>query len=146
MDFRSIARKIDSLVSACRSIAARCADGSKRAARPSARRSLKRCAEKLATAHCIATDATGVLVQPAPRPDKQSQPCRRAHFFVQIADADHVFFEYTPIETSAVVSQLFAGYAGFVQADAKSVFDILYRPPKERDRVDDDRVDRAACV
>jgi transposase len=101
--------------------------------------------EALATAHCIATDATGVLVQPAPRPDKQSQPCRRAHFFVQIADADHVFFEYTPVETSAVVSQLFAGYAGFVQADAKSVFDILYRPSKERDRVDDDRGERTAC-
>lgn len=48
--------------------------------------------EGLATAHCIATDATGVLVQPTPRPDQQSQPCRRAHFFVQIADADHVFF------------------------------------------------------
>ena len=100
--------------------------------------------EALATAYCIATDATGVLVQPEPRPDKQSQPCRRAHFFVQIADADHVFFEYTPRETSEVVSQLFAGYAGFVQADAKSVFDILYRPSKERDRLDEDR-DRAAC-
>lgn len=99
--------------------------------------------EALATAHCIATDATGVLVQPAPRQDKQSQPCRRAHFFVQIADADHVFFEYTPVETSEVVSKLFAGYAGFVQADAKSVFDILYRPPKERDQADDDR---AACT
>jgi hypothetical protein len=58
--------------------------------------------EALATAHCIATDATGVLVQPDPRPDKQSQPCRRAHFFMQIADADHVFFEYTPEETSKV--------------------------------------------
>jgi transposase len=90
--------------------------------------------EALATAHCIATDATGILVQPSPRPDRQSQPCRRAHFFVQIADADHVFFEYTPVETSEVVSTLFAGYAGFVQADAKSVFDILYRPPKDRDR------------
>jgi transposase len=101
--------------------------------------------EALATAHCIATDATGVLVQPDPRPDKQSQPCRRAHFFVQIADADHVFFEYTPRETSEVVRQLFAGYAGFVQADAKSVFDVLYRPAKERDRVDDDRADHAAC-
>ncbi len=101
--------------------------------------------EALATAHCIATDATGVLVQPSPRPDQQSQPCRRAHFFVQIADADHVFFEYTPVETSEVVSKLFAGYTGFVQADAKSVFDILYRPPKERDRVDDDGADRAAC-
>jgi hypothetical protein len=101
--------------------------------------------EALATAHCIATDATGVLVQPAPRPDRQSQPCRRAHFFVQIADADHVFFEYSPVETSEVVSLLFAGYAGYVQADAKSVFDVLYRPPKERDRVDDDGADRAAC-
>ena len=102
--------------------------------------------EALATAHCIATDATGVLVQPAPRPDKQRQPCRRAHFFVQIADADHIFFEYTPVETSEVVSQLFAGYTGFVQADAKSVFDILYRPAKERDQADDDRPDRAACT
>ncbi len=102
--------------------------------------------EALATAHCIATDATGVLVQPEPRPDKQSQPCRRAHFFVQIADADHVFFEYTSRETSEVVSQLFADYAGFIQADAKSVFDILYRPPKERDRADEDRADRAVCT
>lgn len=86
--------------------------------------------EALATAFCIATDATGVLVQPTPRPDKKRQPCRRAHFFVQIADADHVFFEYTPVETSAVVSQLFRGFSGFVQADAKSVYDVLYRPPK----------------
>lgn len=101
--------------------------------------------EALATAHCIATDATGVLVQPSPRPDRQSQPCRRAHFFVQIADADHVFFEYTPVETSEVVSKLFAGFAGFVQADAKSVFDILFRPPRERDRIDDDGAARAAC-
>src|SRR5262249_51467155 len=30
--------------------------------------------EALTTAHCIATDATGVLVQPEPRPDKQRQP------------------------------------------------------------------------
>ncbi len=101
--------------------------------------------EALATAHCIATDATGVLVQPDPRPDKQSQPCRRAHFFVQIADADHVFFEYTPVQTSAVVKGLFADYSGIVQADAQSIFDILYRPPRERER-DDERAERAACT
>jgi hypothetical protein len=53
--------------------------------------------EALATAHCIATDATGVLAQPDSRPDNQSQPCRRAYFFVLIADADQVFFEYTPM-------------------------------------------------
>lgn len=95
--------------------------------------------EALATAHCIATDATGIRVQPEPRKDKQSQPCRRAHFFVQIADADHVFFEFTPEETSAVVHRLFAGYTGFVQADAKSVFDVLFRVVEDRDRADDDR-------
>jgi hypothetical protein len=72
--------------------------------------------EALATAFCIATDATGVLVQPDPRPDKKRQPCRRAHFFVQIADADHVFFEYTPVETSKVVSELFHSFSGFVYA------------------------------
>ena len=93
--------------------------------------------EALAIAFCIATDATGVLVLPDPRLDKKRQPCRRAHFFVQIADADHVFFEYTPVETSAVVRELFRGFSGFVQADAKSVYDILYRLPHERDLVDD---------
>lgn len=90
--------------------------------------------EALGSAHCIATDATGVRVQPEPRADKQSQPCRRAHFFVQIADADHVFFEFTPEETSEVVARMFAGYAGFVQADAKSVFDVLFRVVEDRAR------------
>jgi hypothetical protein len=83
--------------------------------------------EALGSARCIATDATGIRVQPEPRKDKQSQPCRRAHFFVQIADADHVFFEFTPEETSEVVDRMFAGYTGFVQADAKSVFDPAKR-------------------
>ena len=97
--------------------------------------------EALATAFCIATDATGIRVQPTPRDDKQHQPCRRAHFFVQIADADHVFFEYTPEETSEVVQRMFEGFSGFVQADAKSVFDVLYRPPKDRAPLDDARSD-----
>jgi hypothetical protein len=99
--------------------------------------------EALRTAFCIATDATGVLVQPEPRPDGQRQPCRRAHFFVQIADADHVFFEYTPVATSQVASELFRDFSGYVQADAQSIFDILFRPPDERDRVDDGRPDLA---
>ena len=99
--------------------------------------------EALVIAFCIATDATGVLVLPDPRPDKKRQPCRRAHFFVQIADADHVFFEYTPVETSAVVRELFRGFSGFVQADAKSVYDVLYRLPHEQDLVDDASPDLA---
>jgi transposase len=97
--------------------------------------------EALQTAFCIATDATGIRVQPTPREDKQRQPCRRAHFFAQIADADHVFFEYTSEENSEVVQRMFEGFSGFVQADAKSVFDALYRPPKDRAPIDDARSD-----
>jgi len=87
--------------------------------------------EALATAFCIATDATGAAIQPEPRKDGQRQPCRRGHFFVMLADADHVLFEYTPHETSAVVSELFKGFGGYVQADAKSVYDVLFRASED---------------
>ena len=87
--------------------------------------------EALRTAFCIATDATGVAVQPEPLPDKKRQPCRRGHFFVLIADRDHILFEYTPKETSKFVSEMLRGYSGYVQADAKSVYDILFREPEE---------------
>lgn len=46
-----------------------------------------------------------------------------------LADADHVIFEYVPRETSAAVATLFKGYSGYVQADAKSVYDVLFREP-----------------
>lgn len=97
--------------------------------------------EALATAFCIATDATGILVQPTPREDRKPQPCERAHMFVQIADADAVFFEFTPRENSEVVAALFRGFQGMVQADAKSVFDILYRAPKERGIASDEELE-----
>ncbi|MCA1664578.1 MAG: IS66 family transposase [Myxococcales bacterium] len=88
-------------------------------------------AEAMATAFCVATDATGVLVQPE-RGMQKRQPCRRGHYFVKIADRDHVFFEYIPKETSSAVGELFKGFAGpFIQADAKSVYDALFRPPEE---------------
>ena len=87
--------------------------------------------DALAHAFCIATDATGVLVQPIPGGDKQPRACARGHYFVQIADADHVFFEYTAKETSAAVAALFRGFSGYVQADAKSVHDVrLARDPR----------------
>lgn len=101
--------------------------------------------EALRTAFCIATDATGVLVQPIRGGDKQRRACQRGHYFVQIADADHVFFEYTPKETSAAVGELFRGYTGYVQADAKSVYDFLYRPPDEPTSPVDSDPDRPAC-
>jgi hypothetical protein len=95
--------------------------------------------EALATAFCIATDATGVLVQPIRTHEKVRKPCKRGHYFVHIADEDHVFFEYTPRETSQAVAGMFKGYSGYLQADAKSVFDILFRdpdkPPDDNDGV-----------
>jgi transposase len=84
--------------------------------------------DALATAFCISTDATGISIQPERTSEKTRRACRRGHYFVQIADRDHVFFEYAPKETSAAVSEMFEGFKGYVQADAKSVFDILFRP------------------
>ncbi len=99
--------------------------------------------DAFAHAFCIATDATGVLVQPIPGGDQVRRACRRGHYFVQIADGDHVFFEYTPKETSAVVGEMFRGFSGYIQADAKSVYDLLFRPPDQRPPPDDGDPDLA---
>ncbi len=88
--------------------------------------------EALRTAFCIATDATGILIQPIREGNQPRRACRRGHFFVQIADADHIFFEYTPRETSAAVGKMFHGFSGYAQADAESVYDLLFRPPENR--------------
>ena len=93
--------------------------------------------DAMQTAFCIATDATGVSVQPERRPDRKRQDARRAHYLVQIADRDHIFFEFMPRETSAAIKERFEGFAGYVQADAKSVFDALFLPPED-DASDDD--------
>jgi transposase len=111
-------------------------------------------ADAMLHAFCILTDATGVLIQPIrdepkgdkPRRSLQRKSCRRGHFFVQIADADHVFFEYAPKETSAAVGEMFRGFTRYIQADAKSVYDFLYRPPDPNLRCFDDDADPAACT
>ena len=101
--------------------------------------------DAMRTAFCIATDATGVLVQLIRGGDQLPRACARGHYFVQIADADHVFFEYTAKETSAAVGELFRGFSGYVQADAKSVYDFLYRPPAQRPAGDSDADPPAPC-
>ena len=93
--------------------------------------------EALATAFCIATDATGVLVQPIRTHEKVRQACKRGHYFVHLADRDHVFFDYTEKETSRAVAAMFKGYSGYVQADAKSVYDVLFRAPEDKPPDDD---------
>jgi transposase len=97
-----------------------------------------------ATAFCIATDATGVCVQTAYSRDKGRQPCKKGHFLVQIADTDHIFFEYLERETSANVSEAFFGFSGYVQADAKNVFDVLFSGP-EAVRARNDDIEPDGC-
>jgi transposase len=84
--------------------------------------------DALANAFCIMTDATGFAIQPGPSEDGKRRPCRKGHYFVQIVDRDYIFFEYTAKETSATVRAMFKGFGGYLQADAKSVYDVLFRP------------------
>ena len=79
------------------------------------------------TAFCLATDATGVAIQPEPLATGARQPCRKGNFFVVLADSDHIFFEYQPKHTSAAVCEMFRGFGGYIQADAHVIYDSLYR-------------------
>jgi transposase len=97
--------------------------------------------DAIAHSFCLATDATGIAIQP-PREDENGnrgrKPCKRGHIFVVVADRDHVFFVYTAKETSAAVESIFRGFHGYIQADAKSLYDVLYRPPEARPPTGDD--------
>ena len=85
-------------------------------------------AEAMSSAFCLATDATGVCIQPTPIADSNKrQACRKGHFFVVLADQDHVFFEFKPKQSSAAVCEMFRGFGGYIQADAHAVFDALFR-------------------
>ena len=89
--------------------------------------------EAFAESFCLSTDATGVSIQPTPLKDGTRQPCRKGHFFVVLADHDHVFFEYQPKHTSATVSEMFKGFSGYIQADAHVIYDALFRGPASPD-------------
>ena len=79
------------------------------------------------TAFCLSTDATGVCIQPEPLAGRQRQACRKGHFFVVLADQDHVFFEFQPRHTSAAVCEMFRGFSGYIQADAHAIYDAIFR-------------------
>ena len=80
-------------------------------------------------AHCIATDATGVKVQ---APEK----CIRAHFFVTIADRDHVIYHYARYHNGDFVKQMLGDFKGYILADAHAVYDQLF--------IDEDKIE-CAC-
>jgi len=83
------------------------------------------------TAFCISTDATGVCVQPIYERAKGGQPCKKGHFLVMVADRDHILFDYLPSENGPSIYKLFTGFNGHVQADAKSVFNLLFADAAE---------------
>lgn len=84
-----------------------------------------------ATAFCISTDATGVSVQPIPSREKGSQPCKKGHFLAMIADRDHILFDYLEKENGPAIYERFRGFNGYVQADAKAVFNLLFADAAE---------------
>jgi hypothetical protein len=91
--------------------------------------------EAIATAVCLSTDATGIAIQPTPLGDGKRQPCRKGHFFVTLADKDHVFLDFQPKHTSLTVWNMFKGFSGYVQADAHVIYDALFKgvPPEGAD-------------
>ena len=86
--------------------------------------------EARAQAFCLSTDATGACIQRTGE-ERQSgsgrRECRKGHFFVVMADQDHVFFEYTPRHNSEAVCEMFRGFSGYIQADANAVYHAVFR-------------------
>jgi hypothetical protein len=97
------------------------------------------------TAFCLSTDATGVCIQPEPLASGKRQACRKGHFFVVLADQDHVFFEYQREHTSKAVCEMFRGFSGYIQADAHAIYDALFRGEARIDE-DDDAPTEVGCL
>lgn len=76
-------------------------------------------------AACIATDATGVLVQ-------AEGQCHRGHFFVLIADRDHILYFYERYHNIEATQRLLGTYKGHIIADAHIIYDHLYRDNDDR--------------
>jgi hypothetical protein len=91
--------------------------------------------EAIEHAFCLSTDATGVSIQPEPLDDGRHQPCRKGHFFVVLADRDHVFFDFQAKHNSLAVWEMFKGYKGYIQADAHVIYDAVFKgiPPEGAD-------------
>ncbi|MCB9660820.1 MAG: IS66 family transposase [Sandaracinaceae bacterium] len=100
--------------------------------------------DALMSAFCIATDATGFAVQPGKLDDGPRRPCRKGHYFVRIADRDHILFNFTERQRSEDVVTLFKGYGGHIQADACSVYNALFRPA-DPDAPDDELPTEVGC-
>jgi transposase len=73
-----------------------------------------------ANARWVCIDATGVLVL-------AKDQCRRNHFWVVVAERDHVLFRHTKTHDGLVPAKLLEGFRGYALADASSLYHELYR-------------------
>ena len=80
-------------------------------------------ADARATAHCIATDATGARVRV-----KGARACAGWHVFVFLADRDHIVFDYGEHHTGAFIRAKLAGFRGYLLLDAATIYDDLFSP------------------
>jgi hypothetical protein len=97
------------------------------------------------TAFCLSTDATGVCIQPEPLASGRRQACRKGHFFVVLADQDHVFFEFQREHTSKAVCEMFRGFSRYIQADAHAIYNAVFRG-EARVSDDDDAPTEVGCL
>lgn len=56
------------------------------------------------TAFCLSTAATGVCIQPEALPGGKRQASKRGHFYVVLADQNHVFVRQQRCPSIAAVS------------------------------------------
>jgi transposase len=90
--------------------------------------------DAIENAGVISTDATSAMIQPAKDEAGKRQACKKGHFFTAVVDCDSILFAYTEKHNQEFVKGLFAGFKGYLQADASNVYDILDRgPPQDSD-------------
>jgi transposase len=85
--------------------------------------------DALDNACIISTDATSAMIQPPKDGGSLRQSCKKGHFFTAVVDCQYVLFAYAEKHNQDFVKKLFAGFSGYLQGDASSVYDILGRGP-----------------
>lgn len=78
-------------------------------------------AEAERTAHCIATDATGVRVRV-----RGQRECATWHVFVLLADQDHIVFKYSPTHDAPTARAMVGAFKGYLHVDAASIYESLF--------------------
>lgn len=77
----------------------------------------------LSTAWLVNTDDTPVLVQ-----DRAERPCGKGYLYVYIINSRFVIFDFAETHSRAGPLNMLGNYRGYVQADAHSSYNELFKP------------------